>query len=750
VGACALLAGAFLVVLLLRPGGDHTTRTVDDLAELAAAAAAAVAGVWRGRGRRGRARTSWLLIAAGCAAWALGEALWCYYELLAGRDQPFPSWADAGFLLFPVLTLVGLMVRPSSGFTGQGRARVAVDAVLVAGSLFIVSWVSALGEVYRVGADSTFAAAVSLAYPGTDIMLLTVALVATTFGRAGNRAGLISIVIGTFFLTVGDSGFAYLTAAGTYGEVNFVDAGWVTGFLVLALAACVDTQPPGGDDAATLRPTPRLALLLPYIPVTVAVGVVLNLLVTGRPDAVSAAATSAVIAALVGRQMLVLLENRSLMARVAHQAFHDELTGLANRALFNDRLGHALDLHRRDLRPVTVLLIDLDDFKTVNDSLGHPAGDELLERVAERLRAVSRTGDTVARLGGDEFAVLMEDGGQPVDAAARVLGSFDQPVLLGGRAVPVGVSLGVATLRPDDSPASAVDMLKRADLAMYAAKRGGKSAVRLYSPDLEGGESAQLDLRAAFTADLQAGRIDVAFQPIRRADGALDGFEALARWNHEGSPVSPATFLPMARRLGCLHDVDRLVITTAVREAARWHDGLVLSVNVDGETLTDPEFASFVLDVLDGRLSPSRLAVEVLENTLVEEDELSLDTLRRLRAAGVRIVVDDFGAGYASLVRLQTLRPDVVKIDRSLVAGLTDPTPTPLLTGVAELAHQIGADVVAEGVETTAQLQAAIAAGCDAVQGFLLGRPTSADGCRHLLSTDPQAQRHPSGRQLLG
>jgi len=730
---CAVLAAAFFVVLVVKPGGAHLTRTVDDLAELAAAVIAAVAGGWRARQLTGRARVSWALLGLGSAAWAIGEALWSYYELLLGRDTPFPSWADAGFLLFPAFALVGLLTRPSSAFTGQRRLRVALDALLVSASLVVISWVTALGEVYRAGADTWFAATVAMAYPGTDIILLSVAVIAIAFSRTRNRSGLVAVVVGVVFLTVGDSGFAYLTAKGTYGEVNLIDGGWVAGFLVLALAAVWDDVSADEGQVREMRAIPRVALLLPYAPAVVAVAVVLNEVAQSRLDTVAAFATSGLLVALVGRHMLVLLENRTLMSRIAHQAFHDELTGLANRGLFADRLSHALDLHRRDLRPVALLLIDLDDFKSVNDSLGHPVGDEVLVRVSERLRAVVRTGDTVARLGGDEFAILMEDGGDPVDLAARILAGLERAVALNGRVLPVGASIGIAALRPDDLPATAVDMHKRADMAMYAAKTAGKSGVQVYSADLDRAQGGSLDLRAAFAADLHAGLIDVAFQPIRLANGRLSGFEALARWTHEGTTVPPATFLPMARRLGCLPTLDRVVLAKAIDHAAGWGSDVVLAVNLDADTLADSDFAAYAIGLLAGRLPTRRLTVEVLESGLVENDHGALSTLGQLRAAGVRIAVDDFGAGYASLVRLQALRPDIVKIDRSLLAALTSDSPTPLLTGVAQLAHQIGAIVVAEGIETDAQLAAAIAAGCDAVQGYLLGRPTSPNGCLELV-----------------
>jgi diguanylate cyclase (GGDEF)-like protein len=730
---CALLVIGFLADLQLRPGGVHLTRTIDDIAEMLAAAAASGAAVWRALHSRRRTRTSWLLLAGATGGWAVGEAIWCYYELLVGRDTPFPSLADVGFLVFPVLGLAGLLVRPSAAFAGQGRHRVALDAVLVAASLFVVSWGTALGEVYRAGADSAFAAVVSLAYPGSDLLLLTVTVIVVSYARTGARRSLWWIAAGLIALSVGDSGFAYLTAVDHYGAVNFVDAGWVAGFLILAVAAIVDDV---CDEVVETPVAPRFALLMPFVPATAAILVMLRQAASGQVlDQEVTAAGALLVAALIGRQMLVLLENRALMSRISHQAFHDVLTGLANRALFNDRLEHALALHSRDMRSVAVLLIDIDDFKTVNDSLGHPVGDELLIRISERLVATVRTGDTVARLGGDEFAVLVEDGGDAFDVAGRLLGSLDHPVSISGRELLVRASIGVAVLNPVDSPANGTEMLKRADLAMYAAKRAGKGTVMPYTPALDGGPADQLDLQTALLNDVGAGAIDVAFQPIRLADGTLRAFEALARWSYDGTAVSPAVFIPIARRLGVLAALDAGVVRRAVAEAAQWPADIVLSVNLAGESLTDPALPARISQTLADRgVAPERLSIEVLESSVIEHDRRALTSVRALRALGIRVAVDDFGAGYASLARLRTLEPDVIKVDRSLLAAETDPdSPTPLLVGIIDLAHRLGAAVIAEGVETQTQLDAALAAGCDGVQGFLWGRPTTAEDCRRLI-----------------
>jgi diguanylate cyclase (GGDEF)-like protein len=496
---CAVLIAAFIADLAVRPGGVVFTRGVDDIAQMVAAAVAAAGGVWQARRTVGRYRMSWALIGAGCAGWAAGEAIWCYYELLVGRETPFPSLADAGFLLFPVLALAGLLIRPSAAFAGQGRARVGLDAALVSASLFLISWITALGQVYRAGADSHFAAVVSLAYPVSDLVLVTVAVVVISYARTGYRSGLITIVTGLVCLSVGDSGFAYLTAIGHYGAVNFIDAGWVAGFLVIAVAAVLDHSV-HDDNVSAL--TPRTALLLPYLPATLAIAIVLHQVSTKKLDPTTGWAAAMLAVALVSRQVLVLLDNRTLMSRITHQALHDVLTGLANRALFGDRLTHALELHRRDMRTVTVLLLDLDDFKTVNDTLGHPCGDELLVRVTDRILATVRTGDTVARLGGDEFAILTEDGGDALHTASRLLLSLDQPIAIAGLQLSVRASIGVATLTPGENAVDATEMLKRADLAMYAAKSAGKATAVLYAADLVHERSEELGIPSTLTATI--------------------------------------------------------------------------------------------------------------------------------------------------------------------------------------------------------------------------------------------------------
>ncbi|MEO3935335.1 GGDEF domain-containing protein [Dermatophilaceae bacterium Soc4.6] len=480
----AATIASFMLLVRFQPAGPQVGRAVDDVGQLLAAAAAAVVCAWRARRSAPQVARSWWWLAAGTASWALGETTWSYYELVADRQTPFPSVADAGFLLFPVLAAIGLLQWPSTVSRGTTRWRSLLDGVLVAGALLILSWVTALGSTVTAGGTSGLGFAVSLGYPLFDLMLLTLTVVIVTYTRA-TRSGLAVLAVGLACLCVADSGFAYLTAAGSYATGSPVDAGWFGGFLLITVAAYRAT-PPETDASqgatAALESTPRA--MLPYLPAGVGLGVAVHGQFAGNGDTVTLAAAAVVIAALLARQLLAVLDNRALVRQILaaqqelhHLAFHDPLTGLPNRVLFDDRLRHSLELHQRDLRPLSVLYCDLDGFKTVNDTFGHDVGDIVLRSAAERLTAVTRTGDTAARIGGDEFAILLEDGGDPHEVASRIFAAFSRPVSTGLDVVPLATSIGIAQLRPGEVTPTAESMLQRADKAMYEAKRVGKGTV---------------------------------------------------------------------------------------------------------------------------------------------------------------------------------------------------------------------------------------------------------------------------------
>ena len=487
----ALAVVVFLFLLRIDLGGTRVARAVDDLGEMLAAAIACLAAGRRAR-RTNSAARSWVLLSIGTGAWAAGQAVWSYYELLANRQTPFPSMADAGFLAFPVFAVAGVLTWPSVALRGAAGWRSLLDGLLVAGSLFIVSWVTALGAAVH-GGGSSLDWVVSVSYPVSDLILITLTVILVAHAPRASRAGLGVLAVGLVCLCVGDSGFAYLTSVGRYATGSPVDAGWFGGFLLIAVAANSAWSGDHGPATVTAEVESRARLLLPYLPAGLGLSVAVGGAFAGEGNDVTLGAATGVVAILLARQLVAVLENRQLVTQLKetqhelhHQAFHDPLTGLANRALFADRLRHGLELHRRDLRPLSLLYCDLDGFKVINDSLGHETGDEVLKIAAERLLAVTRTADTIARLGGDEFAILLEHGDPDATAVVtHILDAFNQPTYVGGRTVALGISIGIAELDAAAAPITAAVFLHRADVAMYQAKRAGTGLAMTWLPSID-------------------------------------------------------------------------------------------------------------------------------------------------------------------------------------------------------------------------------------------------------------------------
>ena len=749
----AVLLLAFAGWMWRRWGGDAVTTAADDIGSLAFALFATVCCVRTARRSTGRHRDSWLALAAGLAAWSAGEALWSYYEVGLGRENPFPSLADAGYLLFPVFAALALVLFPRD-HPDRARGRLFLDGIIVAVSLFVVSWMTTLGAVYRSGGNSRFAFGVSLAYPVTDIVLLTMTvLILAKVGRAQRRTvGLLGA--GMTLMAFSDSAFTYLTATGQYSTVNPVDIGWPAAFLFFGLAALGSTQQP--IDSTQEPPAPhRAQLWLPYLPLLFAGAVGLPRFLPGlHAGPVPAAALSLVIVVLV-RQFLTLADNRRLLTTVAaredelvHQAFHDPLTGLANRALFSDRLQHAVQLQRRDLRPLAVLCLDLDDFKLVNDTLGHPAGDQLLLRVAERIRGCLRGSDTVARLGGDEFAVLIEEGAdEPLAVANRVVEVFTEPFRIDGHSLAVRASIGLASASADTAEVSADDLLKQADLAMYAAKRAGTIGVQTYHADMHLADLDELELRQYLSAAMTAGDITVAYQPIVDVrTGVLRGAEALARWHHPVyGQVPPSRFIPMAEQAGLINQLGHTVLDAALAEFATWTQPadsppLRLAVNLSGQQLTDRDFPKRVSALLRRHgVAADQLILEITEGALLSNIDSAVTVADALDTLGVQLALDDFGTGYSSLAHLTGFPLRMLKIDRAFVDPLdTEPEHRDFFAAVLHLGRSLRLEVVAEGVERPSQLVALQELGCDLAQGYLLGPPMDGAAMRLFLRGSPE------------
>ena len=438
-------------------------------------------------------------------------------------------------------------------------------------------------------------------------------------------------------------------------------------------------------------------------------------------------------------------ERRALEDRLAHQALHDALTGLPNRALFVDRLGHALRRIQRLDGAVAVLYMDLDNLKVVNDSLGHAVGNQLLVAVSGRLEGCLRPIDTVARLGGDEFTVLLEevtDATEAIRLTQRIAATLREPFMLSGRSVQVSASTGIALSttgreHPDD-------LLRRADVAMYRAKQAGKAQYKLFDSDMDKEARSRFGIQDELRQAIDYGQLRLHYQPKLPLTGLDEPIwmEALVRWEHpDRGLLQPADFLPLAEESGLIVELGRWVLTEACRQGRHWRDSrpgqsLAVCVNLAARQFHESQLAAEVEAALQtAGLTPDRLMLEVTESAMMQDVESAAATLRGLKPLGLKVAIDDFGTGYSSLSYLHHFPVDCLKIDRSFIANLESATHTRFLVqGIISLAHALGLTVAAEGVETSEQLAQLRGMGCDFAQGYYLARPLPADQAAALVS----------------
>lgn len=431
-------------------------------------------------------------------------------------------------------------------------------------------------------------------------------------------------------------------------------------------------------------------------------------------------------------------EQRKAEARIVHMAHHDALTNLPNRVLFRERLDEVLVRARRNGEALAVLCLDLDHFKSVNDTLGHPVGDKLLQAVARRLQDSLRETDFAARLGGDEFAVIETSIVGPTDAsnfAVRLIEALSKPYEIDGHQIVIGVSIGVA-VAPENSFEPDI-LLKNADMALYRAKADGRNTFRFFEHEMDARLQArrllELDLRKA----LAGGEFELFYQPLVNArSNAITGFEALLRWHHpEQGTVSPAEFIPLAEEIGLIVQIGEWVLREACKEAATWPESVHVAVNLSPAQFRSRNLVPTVVSALaSSGLDASRLELEITESVLLQDNDDNLATLHQFRSLGVRISMDDFGTGYSSLGYLHKFPFDKIKIDQSFVRELsTRPEAIAIIRAVTSLGNSLGISTTAEGVETVDQFEHLRAEGCTEVQGYLFSRPRPADEISALI-----------------
>ena len=754
---------AFAIWWLAGWGGQSTMRVLIVVGGLGFPSFAAVCTGVAAHRARGRQRRAWGYMTVGLAAWTFSELVTVYHRVWLGSVHPsYPSAANAGFLLFPVAACVAMLVLPT-GYPGGNWVRIVLDGAIVAAAIFVVSWVLVLRHAYAATGVKNSAAIVSLAYPVSEVLTVTVAVLVLARAHARWRVTVTLLTVGLTLIAASGAAYEYLFAHNKYAFDNPVGLGWSAGVVMVGIAAL--TSAPESPYAPPEPPASLTAtqwLWLPYLPLAIAGGLELaDFRSTANSDPAFVVVPCLVIAVLA-RQLMVVAENRRLAHSVSYRALRDPLTHLANRVLFHDRLEHAIQLFHRDQRSVAVLSMDLDDFKLINDNLGHAAGDALLVQAAERLLGCVRTGDTVARLGGDEFAVLVEDAGENAHLIVyQIMEAFERPFSTDGEGIFMRPSAGLAVAGGGDPVLRAPELLKHADVAMYSAKRLG-GGLQTFSPDMHGADHGGPSFPLSDVAPSRGGLVEVRllsdlrqaisnralsvlYQPkIDLQTTRVVGAEALVRWPHPiFGLVGPQQFLSLVRQHGLMRAFTDLVLDQALGDAAQWQRrgiAIPVAVNVFPPLLGDANLPGRIFDALARRELPGdSLIIEITEDLLLDNIDRTRDVLEALRECSIHIALDDFGSGYSALTYLRKLPIDEVKLDQDLIMHvLTDPRAEAIVRAVIELAHSLSVTTVAEGVETADIASWLHRCGCEVAQGIYYSPPITAAAMMDLI-TSPAA-----------
>jgi len=730
----------------------------------------------RSMGGVARMRDAWRVLAVAQVCLAVGDLIWMALEILG--LEPFPSIADFFYLVFYPLFFSGILMLTVRKSTGYETARTALDIAVIIISAVIVFSSQLISPMAVAGrGEPILNQVLTIAYPVGDLAMLG-GLAILIFNRPKDLLPLplYTLALSLVVMVGADVIYSAETIEGVYQTGNMVDALWLLAYCLMGASGFLQRYFKSTRQGLFTRVVEyRIEPTLPYLPYIWMVGGYSILLFDyyypqNIPWHFIAIGVGVMLVLIIARQILTMHENRMLlleqgemMDRLIHQsgelenankkllmeigdrkraeqqlvydALHDTLTHLPNRTLFADRLERALSYtKRRSEYQFSVLFLDLDNFKVVNDSLGHAVGDLLLKEIAKRLSDCLRNSDTVARLGGDEFVILLENTvGEPAVFAVteRIRASLGQVYLLGGHDVYVTVSIGVVdSIRGYEKPE---EVLRDADIAMYHAKARGKSRVETFTPEMHSQAVSRLQLENDLRHAIEYQEFFLAYQPIfRLSPRELIGFEALIRWNHPARGlVMPSDFIPVAEETGLILPIGQWVLYEACGQTRRWRErggpyrNLNINVNISSRQLNQADFVDQIQQALKlTGLDPHALRLEITETALIEKQSLVNELFGRLKGMGVQLQIDDFGTGYSSLGYLQRFPVNSIKIDRSFTAEMSKSRKgVDLIRAMVTMATDLGMETIAEGVETDDQLVELQGLMCSYGQGYLLARP---------------------------